>query len=98
MFWNRPNCRSARLHVPTRMTDAKGAASSSASASAAERHFVDADGVRWRVFEQAFSDYDRRRGNSLIFASDGAVRRVRDFPANWASLSDAELAKLSWKA
>ena len=63
-----------------------------------EREFVDAEGARWRVFEQAFSDYDRRRGLSLIFASDAAVRRVRDYPSDWPSLSDDQLMSLSWKA
>jgi hypothetical protein len=61
------------------------------------RHFVDAEGARWCVHEQAFSEYDRRRGLSLIFASDAAVRRVRDYPENWRALSDEELAALSWK-
>ncbi len=63
-----------------------------------ERIFQDADGARWRVYEQAFSDYDRRTGTSLIFASEAAVRRVRDFPADWITLSDDELVDLSWKA
>ena len=62
------------------------------------RSFVDTEGGRWRVFEQAFSDYDRRNGMSLIFSSDNAVRRVRDYPADWMDLSDAELSRLSWKA
>ena len=62
------------------------------------RSFVDAEGGRWRVFEQSFNDYDRRRGMSLIFSSENAVRRVRDYPADWIDLSDAELVRLSWKA
>lgn len=61
------------------------------------RVFVDVDGTRWQVKEMPFSDYDRRRGLSLIFWSDGAVRRVRDYPANWHELPDGELALLSWK-
>lgn len=63
-----------------------------------ERIFVDDDGTRWQVSERPFADYDRRRGVSLIFASDAAVRRVRDFPADWFSLSIEELIALSWKA
>lgn len=63
-----------------------------------ERIFQDADGSRWRVYEQAFSDYDRRTGVSLIFASEAAVRRVRGFPPDWITLSDDELLSLSWKA
>jgi hypothetical protein len=67
-------------------------------ASDMSRTFIDADGIRWHVHEQAFSEYDRRRGISLIFASEAAVRRVRDYPADWCTLTDAELAELSWKA
>lgn len=62
-----------------------------------ERVFVDDEGVRWVVKEMSFSDYDRRRGQSLIFASDAAVRRVRDYPVDWFALSAEDLAKLSWK-
>jgi hypothetical protein len=67
-------------------------------ASQAVRSFMDSEGVSWRVHEQAFSEYDRRKGRSLIFSSDGAVRRVRDYPLEWMKLSDAELSDLSWKA
>jgi hypothetical protein len=62
------------------------------------RVFFDADGTRWHVSERPFADYDRRRGASLIFASDAAVRRVRDYPADWHTLSDADLLALSWGA
>lgn len=62
-----------------------------------ERIFIDSEGVRWRVYEQPFSTYDRR-GQSLIFISDAAVRRVREYPADWRALSDAELTTLSWRA
>lgn len=61
------------------------------------RTLVDAEGAQWRIFEQAFSDYDRRNGLSLIFASDSAVRRVRDYPADWLDLPDDELLLLSWR-
>jgi len=61
-----------------------------------EREFVDAEGTRWRVKETSFSHYDRRRGRSLIFWSDGAVRRVRSYPADWYELSENELVQLSW--
>jgi hypothetical protein len=62
------------------------------------RVFVDREGTRWQVSERPFADYDRRRGVSLIFASDGAVRRVREYPTEWMSLSDDDLLALSWKA
>jgi hypothetical protein len=50
------------------------------------------------VYEQSSSEYDRRRGLSLIFTSEAAVRRVRAFPSDWYTLSDEELLALSWKA
>jgi hypothetical protein len=61
------------------------------------RFFIDSDGVGWHVREQPFSEYDRRRGRSLIFASESAVRRVRDYPDDWHTLPDEQLALLSWK-
>jgi len=97
MFGGRPKAAALAYPHNTGMTDAREAAGNAAETTA-ERVFVDADGTKWRVFEQAFSDYDRRRGVSLIFASDAAVRRVRDFPATWRTLSDTELARLSWKS
>ncbi len=62
------------------------------------RHLVDGEGTRWLVYEQAFSEYDRRRGLSLIFASDTVVRRVRHYPDGWRALSDDALLALSWNA
>jgi hypothetical protein len=61
------------------------------------RSFTDDLGQDWLVSEQPFSEYDRRRGFSLIFASELAVRRVRDYPGDWFTLSDPELAALSWR-
>lgn len=61
------------------------------------RSFTDELGHTWLVSERPFSEYDRRRGSSLIFASELAVRRVRDYPSDWFSLSDRELAALSWR-
>jgi hypothetical protein len=80
------------------MSDSSITPPSMASTPKNEREFLDADGARWRVYEQPVSDYDRRRGTSLIFASEAAVRRVRSFPPDWRSLSDDELARLSWMA
>jgi hypothetical protein len=68
------------------------------SSESVSRVFYSADGTRWHVSERPFGDYDRRRGMSLIFASDFAVRRVRDFPVDWHTLSDEELLALSWGA
>ena len=61
------------------------------------RSFTDDLGQDWLVSEQPFSEYDRRRGFSLIFASELAVRRVREYPSDWFTLSDSELAALSWR-
>jgi hypothetical protein len=68
------------------------------SSTPPSRNFVDEDGAHWTVYEQSFGDYDRRRSSSLIFNSDFAVRRVRNFPANWMELSEQELMALSWNA
>ena len=61
------------------------------------RSFTDDLGQTWLVSERRFSEYDRRRGSSLIFSSELAVRRVRDYPSDWFSLSDGDLAALSWR-
>ena len=63
----------------------------------AGRTFCDAEGVEWRVSEEPFTDYDRRRGASIIFSSDNVVRRVRNYPRDWHELSDDALLALSWK-
>ncbi len=61
-----------------------------------QRVYFDAEGQRWQVFEKPYETFDRRNGMSLIFSSDGAMRRVRNYPANWSDLSDEELVALSW--
>ena len=70
--------------------------SSTDSNTPSVRTLLDSEGAQWRVFEQAFSDYDRRSGMSLIFATDAAVRRVRQYPPSWFELPDDELLMLSW--
>ena len=62
------------------------------------RSFTDDLGQTWLVSERPFSEYDRRSGLSLIFSSELAVRRVRDYPSDWFALSDSDLAALSWRA
>jgi hypothetical protein len=56
------------------------------------------DGMPWLVYELPALPFDRRNTPSLVFESDNSVRRVRDFPEGWRSLSDDELAKLSWNS
>jgi len=58
------------------------------------RVFQDAEGMRWRAYERRHDDQPRP---SLIFESVSAVRRVRDYPARWHELSDADLRRLSWE-
>lgn len=60
------------------------------------RSYIDDSGMTWRVFEQPFAEYDRRTGCSLIFESELAVRRVRDYPSDWFTLSAVALERLSW--
>jgi hypothetical protein len=57
------------------------------------RCVVDAAGTFWTVCEVAYA-LDRRSGRSLVFESDGAVRRVRSYPEEWHTLSDEQLARL----
>jgi len=57
------------------------------------RSVVDAAGTFWQVCEVEFA-LDRRTGRSLVFESDVSVRRVRNYPAAWHELPDAELARL----
>lgn len=51
------------------------------------------DGSMWRVFELVAA-YDRR-GPSLVFETDGIMRRVRIYPPDWRTLSDRDLLALS---
>ena len=56
---------------------------------------ISADGLRWIVQEVPAPAFDRRGGNHLLFDGESVMRRVREFPANWAELSDDELYALS---
>lgn len=58
---------------------------------------IETDDGQWRVYELESGPYDRRSGRSLIFESDGVLRRVRDYPEEWRGLSDAELMEVSWR-
>jgi hypothetical protein len=55
---------------------------------------ISADGLRWVVQEVAAPSFDRRGGTHLLFDGETIMRRVREFPANWAELSDEELYEL----
>jgi hypothetical protein len=54
---------------------------------------VDAEGTFWQVCEVEFA-LDRRAGRSLVFESEGSVRRVRHYPETWHELPDEALARL----
>jgi len=58
--------------------------------------FDDAAGVSWRVFElPAGSAGHSSWSASLIFESDTAVRRARNFPPRWSALSALDLERIS---
>ena len=58
-----------------------------------QRLVRDEEGRIWRIREIAFADI----APSLVFESDGAFRRVRQYPRNWHELSDDQLYDLSWQ-
>ena len=62
----------------------------------ASRSVRDAHGVAWLIQEVRDFGYDRRVSSSLVFSSDDAMRRVRDYPPNWIELSADELIALSF--
>jgi hypothetical protein len=58
-----------------------------------------ADGVRrWQVEEMSCDDHPGALARlCLVFTSDMMMRRVYDYPADWRSLTNAELLALSWR-
>lgn len=59
------------------------------------RTIVDPSGAVWFVREMHAPSYDRRGAASLVFVSDEVMRRVRDYPPDWRSLTDHELYAVS---
>jgi hypothetical protein len=55
-----------------------------------------ATSTHWVVVEIRDAPYDRRGGRSLVFSTDGVMRRVRNFPGNWFELNDQDLLALSF--
>ena len=53
--------------------------------------FMDSEGRHWRVEERTTPI------RSLVFLAQDRVRRVRDYPADWPTLSPDELEALSWQ-
>jgi hypothetical protein len=59
------------------------------------RHLVDTQGREWQVYERTASDFSPVAGRrSLIFDTDGIVRRLWRYPTTWAAMSDEELLGL----
>ena len=53
--------------------------------------------LHWSVVEVDAATVPGARGSyCLLFTREECVRRVWDYPADWQSLDDAELAVLSW--
>ena len=66
-------------------------------AAACERRLAcDEDGTEWVVYQMSAEHVPGARGPScLVFDSPRCVRRVWDFPPDWAALADAELLAVS---
>jgi hypothetical protein len=60
------------------------------------RNIVGGDGCEWLVRELEAPDAGST-SKSLVFERPEIVRRVRDYPRNWASLSDDQLYRLSFR-
>ena len=59
------------------------------------RHLVDTQGREWHVYERTAADYSPLAGHpSLIFDTEGIVRRVWRYPSSWSALPDADLLGL----
>lgn len=54
------------------------------------------DGAEWLVYELVERDARERADASLVFESESTMRRVRQYPSIWRTLSDEELFALSW--
>lgn len=59
---------------------------------------ISVEHMHWLVYELPPGSYDRRATPSLVFDSDGIVRRVREYPPDWRTLSDENLFALSWRS
>ena len=59
---------------------------------------ISIDNEEWRIYELLPVSYDRRACNTLVFESEGVMRRVRTFPDNWRELPAKALLALSWTA
>ena len=51
--------------------------------------------VVWLVYELVPFPFDRRSTPSLIFENEQIMRRVRNYPPEWRTLTDIDLFALS---
>lgn len=59
------------------------------------RQLVDACGREWHVYERGGSaDSSTAARSSLVFDTEGLVRRLWQYPPSWAELSDDALLGL----
>lgn len=59
------------------------------------RTVVDAECREWRVYERSAGELSPTAGRvSLIFDTDGIVRRLWAYPSSWATLADSDLLGL----
>lgn len=70
--------------------------STHSDALAGRRRVVAVGLTVWQVFEHVPAD-DRHSRPTLVFLSDAAMRRVRDFPPEWWNLPDDALMAVSWR-
>ena len=78
------------------MTDDRSVWRELHDAAIAARREILHDGVAWFVYELPPDSYDRRATGSLVFESEFTIRRVRNYPRHWRTLSDAALMSVSW--
>ena len=76
---------------------ANAPAESARARGLADCRVIETGDGQWRVYELDGGQYDRRASPSLVFESDGVLRRVRDYPGNWRELSDGGLMEVSWR-
>ena len=59
------------------------------------RYLVDAQSRQWHVYERTSGEPSPITGRpSLVFDTEGIVRRLWRYPSSWAALPDADLLGL----
>ena len=77
-------------HVPS-----PAPAPSARQRPSSHRLLTDLEGMRWLVYEWTAPPHSPLAGRRFLrFDAASVIRRLTDFPAAWASMSDAELLAL----